>query len=158
MKPPRNRGSHWQWDDSPYGGFSTVKPWMRVPEDHKNCNVSKQLKEGDSVLAFWKEMLALRKELEDVLVCADREICCLELICQIYGTFEHLSPEDPRIFAYIRAGTFLVVLNFSEEDVSYSVPRNLERAKHVKSTQPGLAKMSGSAISLRPYSGVIYAA
>jgi oligo-1,6-glucosidase len=59
-----------QWNDSPYGGFSTVEPWMRVPEDHKYCNVAQQLNAGDSILAFWMEMLALRKELDDVLVCA----------------------------------------------------------------------------------------
>jgi hypothetical protein len=75
---------------------------------------------------------------------------------QIYGTFEHLSPEDQRIFAYTRAGTILVVLNFSQEDVSYPVPRDLERATLIKSTQPGAAKMSGSTIPLRPYSGVLY--
>jgi glycosidase len=145
-----------QWDDSPYGGFSTVEPWMRVPEDHKYCNVARQIKEGDSVLAFWKEMLALRKDLDDALVCVSHRNTLLELIGQIYGTFEHLSPEDERIFAYTRAGTVMVVLNFSEEDVSYCVPHNLERAKPIKSTLPGAAKMNGSTISLRPYSGVIY--
>lgn len=85
-----------------------------------------------------------------------RETSLLELIVQIYGTFEHLSPEDQHIFAYTRAGTILVVLNFSEEDASYPVPRDLERAKLIRSTQPGAAKMSGSTIRLGPYSGVLY--
>lgn len=41
---------------------------MRIPEDYHTCNVADQMERPDSVLAFWKQMLALRKEREHDLV------------------------------------------------------------------------------------------
>lgn len=55
-----------QWDDSTNAGFSltneqTAEPWMRVHDDHKEWNVAKQREQPDSVMSFWKAMLAFRK-------------------------------------------------------------------------------------------------
>lgn len=41
---------------------------MRIPDDYRTCNVARQEKQSNSVLSFWKNMLALRKEREDELV------------------------------------------------------------------------------------------
>lgn len=57
-----------QWDDTPHAGFSrsrdgseTTKPWMRVHDDYREWNVAKQKDDSDSVLSFWKAMIAFRK-------------------------------------------------------------------------------------------------
>jgi len=56
-----------QWDDSRDAGFSlgnkdAAEPWMRVHDDYRDWNVAKQRPDGDSVLSFWKRMLAFRKK------------------------------------------------------------------------------------------------
>jgi oligo-1,6-glucosidase len=50
-----------QWDSTDQAGFTTGTPWMRVNEDYKEWNVATQLKTNDSVLAFWKQALKVRK-------------------------------------------------------------------------------------------------
>jgi glycosidase len=41
---------------------------MRIPDDYKTWNVSEQINDSSSVLSFWKQVLALRKQYEDDLV------------------------------------------------------------------------------------------
>ncbi|THH16201.1 hypothetical protein EW146_g4401 [Bondarzewia mesenterica] len=97
-----------QWNDKPHGGFTTGTPWMRVNDDYTEWNVSAQLEDPDSVLAFWKRALATRKQ-NDVLV---------------HGNFCLLSPHNEKVFAYTRAlgnTTTLVLLNFSDEETIFSL-------------------------------------
>jgi hypothetical protein len=77
---------------------------------------------------------------------------------KIYGSFQLLSPEDERIFAYIRAGSILVVLNFSTENVNYVVPSDVktEHASMLVSTEQDVAKLYGGVVELQPYGGVMY--
>lgn len=67
-----SEGSNWRinpkWNAARQAGFSETKPWMRVNDDYKECNVTLQLDDQTSVFAFWKDILALRKQLEDSLV------------------------------------------------------------------------------------------
>ncbi|WWD19399.1 hypothetical protein CI109_103859 [Kwoniella shandongensis] len=51
-----------QWDDTKHGGFTSGEPWMRVHDDYPDWNVVKQKDDPESVLSFWKKMLAFRKE------------------------------------------------------------------------------------------------
>ena len=51
-----------QWDDSPYAGFSTAKPWLPVHPDHGRRNVSAQQADPDSLLSFTKKLIALRRQ------------------------------------------------------------------------------------------------
>ena len=48
-------------------GFSSTTPWMRVNEDYKTWNAEAQCEDLQSVHAFYKKALQLRKKL-DVLV------------------------------------------------------------------------------------------
>jgi oligo-1,6-glucosidase len=46
----------------------------------------------------------------------------------VYGDFKDLDPANPRIFAYTRtlgAGRYLVVLNFSRDQIVYHLPDGL---------------------------------
>lgn len=81
----------------------------------------------------------------------------MPLMLKIYGSFELLSEDDPNVFAYIRAGAILVVLNFSDKAVIYECPRPVDGATLIKSTIPGLpGTLDGPSISMEPYSGAIY--
>ncbi|PPQ72218.1 hypothetical protein CVT26_006972 [Gymnopilus dilepis] len=118
-----------QWDDSPNAGFTTGVPWMRVNEDHGKWNAASQLADENSVLAFWKQALGIRKQY-DVLV---REALILFLSrsideyerAQIYGDFTDISHGHPSVFAYVRTledTKAMILLNFKEEETEFELP------------------------------------
>ncbi|KAI1009078.1 hypothetical protein LB504_003058 [Fusarium proliferatum] len=104
-----------QWDDSPNAGFAdaSAKPWMRVHDDYRDINVAKQVKGPNSILSFYKAMLRLRKQYQDIFV---------------FGSFKLLDPEDESLFSYVKESIVpvkgrrsekrkaVVVLNMSRED------------------------------------------
>lgn len=50
------------WDrDAPNAGFSTVAPWLPIPDEHLACAVSVQTGRADSVLACARELIELRR-------------------------------------------------------------------------------------------------
>lgn len=53
-----------QWDGSENAGFTTGIPWLGIPANHSYINVEDESKDPDSVLAFYKKLVALRKENE----------------------------------------------------------------------------------------------
>lgn len=73
----------------------------------------------------------------------------------MYGTFELLSPDDERIFAFRRADSVLVVLNFSPDTVDYQYLGDTTNAKVIKETQPGAIGIQGGMLRLQPYSGAM---
>jgi len=99
-----------QWDGSSHGGFTAGTPWMRVHDEYPAWNASLQIPDENSVLAFWKRLLTLRKKFVDVLV---------------YGDFEMLSREHPKIVVYRRAyekQQALIVVNFTNDKVVWTPP------------------------------------
>lgn len=50
-----------QWDESENAGFGSGKPWLAVNPNYKEINVKSQLEEENSVLSFYKRLIALRK-------------------------------------------------------------------------------------------------
>lgn len=51
-----------QWSAEENAGFSSVKPWLKINANYKEVNVAVEKTQNDGVLAFWKKMVALRKE------------------------------------------------------------------------------------------------
>jgi oligo-1,6-glucosidase len=105
------------WSAGPHAGFSTVKPWIRVNDTYPEINVEAQQKDPDSVLAFWKRVLKLRKEHSDVLV---------------QGNFEVHDYENLSTFTYIKekgCKKVLVVLNFTNEEQPVNIPETLKDKK-----------------------------
>lgn len=111
-----------QWSGAANAGFCNegVEPWMKVNDDFKDLNAEKQLaaeKDGEemSIFHFWQRGLASRKAHKDVFV---------------YGDYESVGDDRADVFAYLRtgakAGRWLVVLNFSEKEASWDVPKDVE--------------------------------
>ena len=96
-----------QWNATKHGGFSSVEPWLKVNPNHKDINVEAQQNDEDSILSYYREMIAFRKEHPTL----------------IYGDYKCLLKDDPNIYAYERFdsdGHFLVVLNFSDNEQSFT--------------------------------------
>ena len=50
-----------QWDDSPNAGFTTGTPWLPVPPTYKTVNVKTEESQPDSMLAWYKSLIELKK-------------------------------------------------------------------------------------------------
>ncbi|MCI8659807.1 MAG: alpha,alpha-phosphotrehalase [Lachnospiraceae bacterium] len=65
-----------QWDATRYGGFSRTEPWLPMSAGfRKEITVEAQEEDRDSILAFYKKLIAMRKEYP---VIAKGEISFLE--------------------------------------------------------------------------------
>ncbi|RKF60639.1 Alpha-glucosidase [Erysiphe neolycopersici] len=96
-----------QWDNSPFGGFSTREPWMSCHPCYKTINVASQLKNPSSILNFWKKILELRKKYKDIFV---------------YGTFREFDVENENTFTFEKSDKLIVFLNFTDKEQSFQLP------------------------------------
>ncbi|KAL2111189.1 hypothetical protein VUR80DRAFT_188 [Thermomyces stellatus] len=143
-----------------YAGFSEVaektgkiikEPWMKPHPLAGEINVASQLEDPNSVLAFWREMLRLRKEHADVLV---------------YGDYTVLRLEDKDIYMFLKEalhsdGKALVVLNFAAHKKHWATPSGEELGMpEVK--EPGLTPLASTHPGrdwgeiLAPFEGRVY--
>jgi len=44
------------------GGFSDAEPWLPVPDEHLPLSVAEQEKKNDSLLHFYRKVIAFRKQ------------------------------------------------------------------------------------------------
>lgn len=89
-----------QWEDAPQAGFTTGRPWIAVNPNYHDINVCKAQADPDSILCFYRELLALRQR-EDAL---------------LRGSFRLLLPDHPQLLAYERvfgSERITVCCNFS---------------------------------------------
>jgi len=99
-----------QWNTSENAGFSETKPWLPVPASYKTHNVETELKNPDSILNFYKRVLALR---HDDAALRD-------------GDYVALNKNDHNVLSYLRRykdEAVLVALNMSssKQQVSFDL-------------------------------------
>ena len=52
-----------QWDGSPEAGFTTGDtPWLPVPDTYKTVNVAEEVRDDDSLLNWYKQLIQLRRD------------------------------------------------------------------------------------------------
>jgi alpha-glucosidase len=139
-----------QWNDSPNAGFSQATPWLPVPDSYKTNNVAGERKDPNSVLSFYKNVLALRH--------TNRAL--------FEGEYVPLNETDANVLSYLRRykdEAILVVLNMSgdPQKVSFDLsPQGFssDKAKTLLTTMAEAPK-DGSVkqLSLDPF-GVYIAA
>lgn len=109
------------WDDSENGGFSPagVKTWLPVHPDYQTVNAAAEEKDPDSVLHFYKQMVALRKS-EPTFV---------------DGTFAPILRRYDKLIAYTRNGTssgekkFAVLCSFSDKPREVKLPFDVKEVR-----------------------------
>ena len=108
-----------QWTDGKNAGFSDGTPWLKVNPNHKTINVAAQEKDKDSVLNFYRQLVALRKNdlYRDTFT---------------YGDFKPLFEENDSILAFVRNNkeanqNIVVVANFSQSDVVTTLPYSIRK-------------------------------
>jgi len=137
-----NGRTPFQWDDSRNAGFTDGIPWLKVNPNYKKINVAVQDKDHHSVLNYFRRMIKLRKQLP-VLV---------------YGKYELLDRGNEKIYAYTRTldkKKILIVLNFSETNTIFNIPRNIGTPGKVLINNLKEIHLQERAIKLHPYQAVV---
>ncbi|MDI3548503.1 MAG: oligo,6-glucosidase [Halanaerobiales bacterium] len=134
-----------QWDDSPNAGFTGGVPWIKVNPNYKEINVSRALKDPDSIFYYYRKLIKLRKE-NPVIV---------------YGDYKLILAEDENIYAYLRRlenDSLLVILNFFTRPARFHLPEDIEYGdKELLISNYPVEKNEGiREIPLRPYEARIY--
>ena len=97
------------WDMSTGFGFSDTKPWIPYAPEGCTHSVAYEEKFKNSMLSYYKQLIALRKK-DNVI---------------LYGEIEFVEMKEKSILAYYRileTGKRLVLLNFSRKSVSLILP------------------------------------
>jgi len=132
-----------QWDSTANAGFSPkgVKTWLPVNKNHKKINAKKALTDSTSLIYVYKQLLALRKEID----------------CIKYGDIEVVDDEifPKNILAFKRNyqnKSVLVLINFSKKEHKQKLPSEYSSVIFdTHEAKPGL----NSSINIEAYQGLI---
>ena len=139
-----------QWDATTHAGFTAGTPWLPVPPGAREKNVAAQVKDPDSLLNFYKRLIALRR----------RSPALLD------GTYTGVG-DDPHVYAYRRTArgqTAVVALNMSAERRVFRLPPPTGSRSSVYSVAlssrpaPGHGRAVSGELSLAPFEAVILTA
>ena len=102
-----------QWSSDENAGFTTGKPWFNINENYNSINVQSEDKDPDSVLNFYRSLIAFRKENE----------------VAIYGKYREYYPASSSLYVYemtLGGKRLLVVCSFKERSVRFNAPAGYE--------------------------------
>ena len=133
-----------QWTDTPNGGFTSGStPWLAVNPNYTTINAAEEQRDQNSVLHYTERAIALHH--------AHRAF--------VYGDYRDLDPQHPHVFAYTRTlgdDRLLVVLNFSQDPVTYTLPESLHAgalllANHAETHEQDTAELHLAGWDARVY-------
>ncbi|WP_127104965.1 alpha-glucosidase [Pararhodobacter zhoushanensis] len=125
--------------DGVNGGFSTAKPWLPLPVDHLEHAVARQTDDWDSMLRFYRKMIAYRQSREALRT----------------GSFEVIE-RRPEMLSFIRRSeneTLFCAFALSDEPQAISLPPGRWQADD---SAPFRATLLGPERTLEPWQ-VLYA-
>ena len=99
-----------QWDASANAGFNTgARPWLPVAPDYKTRNVVAESADPNSVLSFYRTLIALRRTHPAMA-----------------GDWKAVDTDDRQVLAYQRTGggkTVLVLLNLDSKPADVALEK-----------------------------------
>jgi alpha-glucosidase len=131
-----------QWSSEENAGFTTGTPWMKVNPNYVEINVEKQSGETESVLAFYKKMIRLKKE-NDVFT---------------YGEYNLLDEENTQVYAYTRTLNevkMLVISNLSKNEGEFAIG-GLELSDLLLNNYSVADVQESTTMVLKPYETRVY--
>lgn len=126
-----------QWTGKENAGFTAGTPWLRVNSNYTAINVEKETIDPNSVLNFYKKLIALRKDPE-----------YKETV--VYGALEPFMEDRHNLMAYYRKGdkTLLVVGNYQWDEQEITLPS--ECKKVLINNYPDMV-LDGNSVKLHGY-------
>jgi alpha-glucosidase len=146
---PREKGrdgerTPMQWNEEPNAGFTTGTPWNAIPVTYQTYNVADEAKDPNSILNWYKALLALRHTDPALLD----------------GDYIALNETDPNVLSYLRKSgdsAVLVAINMSAapQAAHFDLAQQgltATSAKTLLTTQTSLKETASLAqISLEPF-------
>lgn len=123
-----------QWSDEKNAGFTTGTPWLKVNENYTKINARQQEEDPDSVLQYYRRLIALRKD------SAYSEVFA-------YGKFAPAFAKADKIMAYYRKTdekTVLIAANFGETAAKLKLDAAVENVLLTN----GMAGLDGDVLRL----------
>ncbi|MFF1994286.1 alpha,alpha-phosphotrehalase [Bacillus mycoides] len=146
QKSRDNSRTPMQWNEEVNSGFTTNAPWISVADSYEEINVEKALEEKESVFYHYKKLIELRKTYDVITE----------------GEYAILDENHSKIWAYTRTvknEVLLVINNFYGEEITYSVPGNVQLDGMKQEVLLSNYKDSSkdiTNINLRPYESIVY--
>lgn len=133
-----------QWSSSENAGFSSSEPWIMVNPNFTEVNVEKDKENPNSILNFYKKLIAFRKGNEAI----------------IKGSFKENDPGNKDILCYERwyhGERLFIVCNFKNSEANFRAPLDAaylecELALH----NYGYDRPLLQSLVLRPYEAMVY--
>lgn len=132
-----------QWDSSSYAGFSVREPWFQVNPNYSVINVQDQIKDDDSVLNYYKKLLALKNQYD----------------LFSYGEVKEFEINNNQLYCYekfIDNQNIVVILSFSkfEIDLVYEIFK-LGNYKLLINNYSSV-NINNKKVKLQPYQALVY--
>jgi alpha-glucosidase len=132
-----------QWNNSANAGFTSGAPWLPLPESYQTHNVASESEDANSVLQFYKHLLALRH----------RERALLD------GDYAALDQNNSQVLSYLRRykdQAVLVILNMSgtAQEVKLDLSEQgfpSPKTATLLTSSAGAAGGPGSGVALPPF-------
>lgn len=128
-----------QWSSKKNAGFSEGEPWIDVAENYKFINVENEIKDENSVYAFYKKLINLRKE-KDIIS---------------EGSIEFIEKANEDVLAYKRnykSDELVVLNNLTDKDIVIKIQQEwLGYHKLIGNYQDENMDKDRAEIVLRPY-------
>ncbi|MBW8351386.1 alpha-glucosidase [Bacillus sp. IITD106] len=131
------------WDDTENAGFSKHTPWLKVNDNYKKINVAAEEKDENSILHYYKKLIAFRKsdKYKDVLV---------------YGTFAPIYEQVENVVAYKREKdnkAILIFNNFQNKEVTIEL--NESNLNPILSNREKV-ELRNNVLLLKPYQSILF--
>ncbi len=133
-----------QWTSGENAGFTTGTPWMFINPNHTEINVEEAEKDPDSILNFYRKLIAFRRD-NDIIK---------------NGTFKENFASRKDIYCYERwwrGERLFVVCNFVNKEVPFKLPGDAVYANcELKLHNYGYDRPELKEGTLRPYEALVY--
>lgn len=129
-----------QWDDSQYAGFSSVTPWLSIPDNYQTINAAREMDDPDSIFSYYQELIRLRKSKKAISE----------------GTITFLETNQDQVMAYKRQyqdQEITVYINFGREEAELET--EMEGMKKLLGNYEEV-KMQNGRLILRLYEAIVF--
>jgi len=131
-----------QWSDEPHADFTDGEPWIPINPNHAEINVAADAERDDSIRGYYRDLIDVRDRTETL----------------VYGLYDLLVKDHPRVWAYTRSTddeTVLVTLNWAGRTsrVALGDAGSVEDVLACNYGDPGRELES---VVLRPYEARVY--
>jgi oligo-1,6-glucosidase len=138
-----------QWSNVPNAGFApaTAKPWLAVNPNYTAINAAQELADPESIYHYTQRAIALHHA----------------HLALVYGDYQDLDPTHLQVYVYTRTLTepgkpdqrFLVVLNYGQKPVEYTLPGGIKAGKLLLANIPGTTE-AGATLHLAAWEARVY--